>query len=169
MKLPPVRLVRRNDTHRLIPSVYSRTEDSVLAVIEREMNGSPGLIYMESVAQANGTGQITLSFQPGTNPDLAQVSGINIRRIIRLTWIIGAGFACVAGTFLALDVQVGEVRRGREDLVVPRAHVVGHRPRITSLVVLRAVEPVLAEVVHADARDVERTDVASGPVRTFTR
>jgi len=45
----------------------------VLAVIEREMNGSPGLIYMESVAQANGTGTITLSFQPGTNADLAQV------------------------------------------------------------------------------------------------
>ncbi len=51
----------------------STLEDSVLSVIEREMNGSPGLIYMESVAQANGTGTITLSFQPGTNPDLAQV------------------------------------------------------------------------------------------------
>ncbi|KQV97552.1 efflux RND transporter permease subunit [Rhizobacter sp. Root1221] len=48
-------------------------EDAVLSVIEREMNGSPGLIYMESVAQADGTGSITLSFQPGTNPDLAQV------------------------------------------------------------------------------------------------
>ena len=48
-------------------------EDSVLSVIEREMNGTPGLIYMESVAQANGTGNITLSFEPGTNPALAQV------------------------------------------------------------------------------------------------
>ncbi|MDP3252568.1 MAG: efflux RND transporter permease subunit [Hydrogenophaga sp.] len=48
-------------------------EDSVLSVIEQEMNGSPGLIYMESVAQANGTGSITLSFQTGTNADLAQV------------------------------------------------------------------------------------------------
>src|SRR3569832_1315076 len=37
------------------------------------MNGSPGLIYMESVAQANGSGSITLSFDSGTNPDLAQV------------------------------------------------------------------------------------------------
>jgi multidrug efflux pump len=36
------------------------------------MNGS-GAIYMESVAQADGTGSITLSFAPGTNPDLAQV------------------------------------------------------------------------------------------------
>ncbi|WP_332776040.1 efflux RND transporter permease subunit [Polaromonas sp.] len=48
-------------------------EDSVLSVIEREMNGSPGLIYMESVAQANGSGNITLSFQPGSNAELAQV------------------------------------------------------------------------------------------------
>lgn len=48
-------------------------EDSVLAVIEREMNGAPGLIYVESVAQANGSGNITLSFAPGTNADLAQV------------------------------------------------------------------------------------------------
>ena len=56
------------------PGASAQTlEDSVLAVIEREMNGSPGLIYVESVAQANGTGTITLSFEPGTNPELAQV------------------------------------------------------------------------------------------------
>ncbi|MES2413879.1 MAG: efflux RND transporter permease subunit [Pseudomonadota bacterium] len=56
------------------PGASAKTlEDSVLAVIEREMNGSPGLLYMESVAQANGTGNITLSFQPGTNAELAQV------------------------------------------------------------------------------------------------
>ena len=56
------------------PGASARTlEESVISIIEQEMNGSPGLIYMESVAQANGTGQITLSFDPGTNPDLAQV------------------------------------------------------------------------------------------------
>ena len=56
------------------PGASAQTlEDSVLAVIEREMNGAPGLIYMEAVAQANGSGSITLSFQPGTNADLAQV------------------------------------------------------------------------------------------------
>ena len=56
------------------PGASAKTlEDSVLSVIEREMNGSPGLIYMESVAQANGTGNINLSFEPGTNPSLAQV------------------------------------------------------------------------------------------------
>ena len=56
------------------PGASAQTlEDSVLSVIEREMNGSPGLIYMESVAQANGTGTITVFFETGTNPDLAQV------------------------------------------------------------------------------------------------
>src|SRR5829696_1396168 len=56
------------------PGASARTlEESVISVIEQEMNGSPGLNYIESVAQANGGGQITLSFQPGTNPDLAQV------------------------------------------------------------------------------------------------
>ena len=48
-------------------------EDSVISVIEREMNGSPGLIYMEAVAQADGSGNLTLSFEPGTNAELAQV------------------------------------------------------------------------------------------------
>jgi multidrug efflux pump len=66
------------------PGASAQTlEDSVLSVIEREMNGSPGLIYMESVAQANGTGSITLSFETGTNPDLAQVDVQN--RLSRAT------------------------------------------------------------------------------------
>ena len=56
------------------PGASAQTlEDSVISVIEREMNGSPGLIYMEAVAQADGTGSITLSYDPATNPDLAQV------------------------------------------------------------------------------------------------
>jgi multidrug efflux pump len=56
------------------PGASAQTlEESVISVIEQEMNGSPGLIYMESVSQANGGGQITLSFESGTNADLAQV------------------------------------------------------------------------------------------------
>ncbi len=56
------------------PGASAKTlEDSVLSVIEREMNGAPGLLYIESVAQADGSGNLTLSFQPGTNADLAQV------------------------------------------------------------------------------------------------
>jgi len=66
------------------PGASAQTfEDSVISVIEREMNGSPGLIYTESVSQADGTGTITLSFEPGTNPDLAQVDVQN--RLARAT------------------------------------------------------------------------------------
>ena len=66
------------------PGASAQTlEDSVIAVIEREMNGSPGLAYFESVAQADGTGSITLSFEPGTSPDLAQVDVQN--RLSRAT------------------------------------------------------------------------------------
>ncbi len=66
------------------PGASARTlEESVIGVIEQEMNGSPGLIYMESVTQADGTGQITLSFETGTNADLAQVDVQN--RLSRAT------------------------------------------------------------------------------------
>jgi multidrug efflux pump len=66
------------------PGASAKTlEDSVLSVIEQEMNGAPGLLYMETVAQANGSGNITLSFQPGTDAALAQVDVQN--RLTRAT------------------------------------------------------------------------------------
>jgi branched-chain amino acid transport system permease protein len=40
------------------------------------------------------------------NSDLARVSGINTRQVIRATWIIAGGLACLAGTMLALDVSL---------------------------------------------------------------
>ena len=56
------------------PGASAQTlEDSVISVIEQEMNGSPGLIYMESVSQANGSGSIVLTFESGTDANLAQV------------------------------------------------------------------------------------------------
>src|SRR6476661_5422403 len=66
------------------PGASAQTlEDSVISVIEREMNGSPGMVYMESTSQANGTGSITISFETGTDPDLAQVDVQN--RLSRAT------------------------------------------------------------------------------------
>ncbi len=66
------------------PGASAQTlEDAVISVIEREMNGSPGLIYMESLAQANGSGTLTLTFETGSNADLAQVDVQN--RLSRAT------------------------------------------------------------------------------------
>ena len=54
------------------PGASAKTlDESVISVIEQELNGSPGLAYMESVSQANGTGTITVTFETGTNIDLA--------------------------------------------------------------------------------------------------
>lgn len=49
-------------------------EDSVLAVIERNMYGVDGLDYMTTSADSSGTGTVTLTFTPDTNEDLAQVN-----------------------------------------------------------------------------------------------
>jgi branched-chain amino acid transport system permease protein len=40
------------------------------------------------------------------NAALAQVSGINTKQVIRVTWIIAGGLAGLAGTMLALDVSL---------------------------------------------------------------
>ena len=40
------------------------------------------------------------------NADLAQVSGINTKLVVRVTWIIAGSLACMAGTMLALDVTL---------------------------------------------------------------
>ncbi len=66
------------------PGASAKTlDETVVSVIEQELNGSPGLAYMESVSQANGTGQITVTFETGTNIDLAQVDVQN--RLARAT------------------------------------------------------------------------------------
>ncbi|MGE4377455.1 MAG: efflux RND transporter permease subunit [Burkholderiaceae bacterium] len=66
------------------PGASAQTlEDSVIAVVEREMNGATGLAYMEAVSQADGTGSLTLSFEPGIDPDMAQVDVQN--RLSRAT------------------------------------------------------------------------------------
>ena len=40
------------------------------------------------------------------NPELAQASGIDTDRIIRLVWFIGSGFAALGGALLAWDTQL---------------------------------------------------------------
>lgn len=49
-------------------------EDSVLAVIERAMNGIEGLDYMSTNADSNGAGSVSLTFKSGTNEDMAQMN-----------------------------------------------------------------------------------------------
>ena len=47
--------------------------DTVTSVIEQQLNGIDNLLYMSSTSDANGNATITLYFEPGTDPDVAQV------------------------------------------------------------------------------------------------
>ena len=42
----------------------------------------------------------------GESPDLAAVYGLDVARVVRITWVIGAALACVAGTMAGLLVQI---------------------------------------------------------------
>ena len=52
------------------PKVIAET---VAAPLEQAINGVEGMLYMSSQAALDGRMQITISFQQGTDPDLAQV------------------------------------------------------------------------------------------------
>ncbi|MFZ6047075.1 multidrug efflux RND transporter permease subunit [Pseudomonas sp. CR3202] len=47
--------------------------DSVTSVIEESLNGAKDLLYFESTNNSNGIAEIVVTFQPGTDPQLAQV------------------------------------------------------------------------------------------------
>ena len=48
-------------------------ENSVTQVIEQQMKGIDGLMYMTSSSSATGSASVTLTFENGTDPDTAQV------------------------------------------------------------------------------------------------
>ena len=56
------------------PGADAKTvQDTVTQVIEQNMNGIDGLLYMSSTSDSSGTVQITLTFNSGTDADIAQV------------------------------------------------------------------------------------------------
>lgn len=48
-------------------------QNTVTQVIEQNMNGIDHLMYMSSNGDSTGTATITLTFESGTDPDIAQV------------------------------------------------------------------------------------------------
>ncbi|GMU68887.1 MAG: multidrug efflux RND transporter permease subunit [Steroidobacteraceae bacterium] len=48
-------------------------EDSVTQIIEQNMKGLDGLLYMSATSESNGHAAITLTFDNATDPDIAQV------------------------------------------------------------------------------------------------
>ena len=56
------------------PGASAQTvQDTVVQVIEQQMNGLDGLRYMTSESDTDGSAQIIVTFDQGTNPSIAQV------------------------------------------------------------------------------------------------
>jgi hydrophobe/amphiphile efflux-1 (HAE1) family protein len=56
------------------PGASAETVDqAVTSLIEQELNGAKGMLYYESQSNSYGRAQITATFAPGTDPDLATV------------------------------------------------------------------------------------------------
>ena len=64
---------RRQRGRQLSGASAKVVEEAVTAIIEREMNGAPGLLYTTASSDSTGWASINLVFKQGTNPDLAAV------------------------------------------------------------------------------------------------
>lgn len=54
------------------PGASAKTvEDSVIQMIEQKMTGLDQMLYMYSTADSSGSAEVTLTFAPGTDPDMA--------------------------------------------------------------------------------------------------
>lgn len=54
------------------PGASAKTvEDSVVQIIEQKMTGLDRMLYMSATSDSSGQGAITLTFAPGTDPDIA--------------------------------------------------------------------------------------------------
>ncbi|HVJ05601.1 MAG TPA: efflux RND transporter permease subunit [Candidatus Saccharimonadales bacterium] len=54
------------------PGASAKTvEDSVVQIIEQKMTGLDRMLYMSATSDSSGQGAITLTFAPGTDPDVA--------------------------------------------------------------------------------------------------
>ncbi|WP_325917770.1 efflux RND transporter permease subunit [Pseudomonas frederiksbergensis] len=61
------------EIYAVYPGASAQTiDESVVSLIEEELNGADNLLYFESQSSL-GSATITATFQPGTNPELAQV------------------------------------------------------------------------------------------------
>jgi branched-chain amino acid transport system permease protein len=102
-----------------IPEYYSRELQIAIPILPRDMLGgiriTPDQLFVLAL-----TGVTVLALHlfltrttmgkamraTSENPALARIAGIDVERVIRITWVIGAVLAAVAGVFSGLTVQV---------------------------------------------------------------
>ncbi|HEU5080325.1 MAG TPA: efflux RND transporter permease subunit [Opitutaceae bacterium] len=105
------------------PGASAKTvQDSVTQVIEQRMSGLDGLRYMESSSDSAGNVSLTLTFNAGTNPDIAQVQvqnklalanpllpqevqqlGVRVTKSVR-NFLLVLGFRSTDGRMTAADI-----------------------------------------------------------------
>jgi multidrug efflux pump len=109
-------------------------EDAVTQVIEQKMTGLDGLLSMSSTSDAYGRATVTLSFDAGTNPDMAQVQvqnklqlalpllpqavqqqGVQVAKSAR-NFLMVVGFVSEDGQQTAVDLSDFLVSRVQEPL-----------------------------------------------------
>ena len=81
--------------------------DSVVSLVERELSGVKNLLYFESSVDSSGSAQITATFKPGTDAELAQVDVQNRIKVVepRLPQVVrqsGLQVESAASSFLMM-------------------------------------------------------------------
>ncbi|MGF6393823.1 multidrug efflux RND transporter permease subunit [Pseudomonas plecoglossicida] len=70
------------EIYAVYPGASAATlDESVVSLIEQELNGADNLLYFESQSSL-GSATITATFEPGTHPDLAQVDVQNRLKVV---------------------------------------------------------------------------------------
>lgn len=106
------------------PGASAKTvEDSVVQIIEQKMTGLDRMLYMYSTADSSGNAQVTLTFAPGTDPDIAwakvqnklqlampalpdvvQQTGVTVSKATR-NYLLILGIVCEDGSLDSADLN----------------------------------------------------------------
>ena len=101
------------------PDYYSRAIQIALPLVPREVLGGARLTP-DQMAVLGLTAVVVVAMHllltrttigramraVAENPTLASVIGIEVRKVIRWTWLIGGGLAALSGVFLGITVQI---------------------------------------------------------------
>jgi branched-chain amino acid transport system permease protein len=101
------------------PDYFSRAIQIALPVVPAEVLGGARLTHDQlAVLALAGSAVLGLHLlltrttigramrAVAESPTLAAVIGIDVQQVVRWTWLIGGGLACLAGVFLGLTVQI---------------------------------------------------------------
>ena len=147
-------------------------EESVTQVIEQSMQGIDGLVYMSS-SSSQGGGEVSLTFQTGTDPNIAQVQVQNklqqaLRRLPQSVQAQGVNVVKQTSGFLAMiSFYSGDGSMSRADINDYVATVIADElGRISGVAGARQFGPPLAMHIWLDPYKLDRFHLIPGDIRT---